>query len=584
MDPLTGNKDVKGVLKSINYSDPIVRYRGRKVVRLASLLSETKDINIDLAMAVDIFYSFYLPYPLLIESRDIPRDKELNYKIVSSMLSSDRVHNIRSKTVADNLLSSIAAGVFITELQRTLGGQGDRSEGSRERGSSGRKSYGILDSEVNESVKRAMTVVERDIDNAKKLRSLIEGDQPGNVSVMAYEEYAPELVKLARNTEVKKILDMIAGVKPWRINIPRRKTRFKHGEILGYELGNDIERIVASNLALPDEFFYLRYLEKKLLLYQKVLTQSHGPLYVLLDKCLPGDTEILLPDGSYKQLKDIRVGEIVVSCSLDNSRPGSLGRSIYSNVIAMHYNGVKILYKVVAGNKAFYATPNHRIPVVRGSNIVELRIDQLRKGDKLVYVESPGKFSLKSVEKISIEGEDKVYDITLENYHFYIAEGFVVHNSGSMDGLKMVWAKAVALSLYMRALKEHREYYFRFFDSIPYSLSRINRRPKARQVLRLIEYIARVKGSGGTDISRAIITACTDVARGLVRNTSDLVLITDGVDRIAEQLVKVNLKKANARLITVMVLGDNRSLKRISTKYFTVTRLGRDDILRVIEV
>ena len=98
-----------------------------------------------------------------------------------------------------------------------------------------------------------------------------------------------------------------------------------------------------------------------------------------------------------------------------------------------------------------------------------------------------------------------------------------------------------------------------------------------------MDYIASVKGSGGTDISRALMLACNDIRLGVTRNVSEIILITDGVDRIAEQLVLHNLKKANARLISVMIFGENRSLKRLSTKYFSVKKLGSNEILKIVE-
>ncbi len=428
----------RGVLRSINYSDPVVKYRGSKVLRLVSILSDKKKIDLDTYMAIDVFYTFYLPYPILDDPGKIPRKKIMDYKIIDSMLKSAYIHDLRSRTVADNLLSSVAASVFITELQSLL----DRLKKEAHklhRGPGKSEVSEEIERDIRRSVEKAMANALSDVENVKKLRNLVEGQQPGNVSMMAYEEYAPQLIKLARNTEVRKVLELLMGIKPWTINISRKKHRYKHGEIMGYEVGKDIERIVTSTLALPDELFYLRLMEGKLLLYQKVLTQSLGPLYCLLDK------------------------------------------------------------------------------------------------------------------------------------------------SGSMDGIKMTWAKAVVLSLYMRAVKEHREFYFRFFDSVPYPLAKIDRKPKAKQVLKLLEYIARVKGSGGTDISRAIILATNDIRSGVVRETSDIVLITDGVDRIAEQLVTYNLKKSKARLITVMIMGDNKSLRKISTKYFTVTKLSKEDMLQVVE-
>jgi uncharacterized protein with von Willebrand factor type A (vWA) domain len=433
---LVVKEKLSGVLRSISYDDPVVKYRGNKVLRIANLIAE-KELKIPLSLAIDIFYTFYLPMPILKPSDEIPSDKRYHYKIVDSLLRSSFIHDIRSKTVIDGLMSSIAASIFITELKK-LEEETQQGNASSNRRSS-REREGESEAAIRRKVEKAVANTLRDVETTKKLRMLIEGDQPGSVSIMAYEEYGPELIRLARNLEVRKILDIITGIKPWNINIPERKQKFKHGEITGYELGKDIERIVPSILALPDELFYLRFLEGRLLLYQKMLSQGRGPLYVLLDK------------------------------------------------------------------------------------------------------------------------------------------------SGSMDGIKMTWAKAVALSLYMRAVKEHREFYFRFFDSIPYPLAKVNKRPRANQVLKLIDYIARVRGSGGTDISKAIITACNDIRTGSVREASDIVLITDGVDRIAEQLVMYNLKRANARLITVMIMGDNRSLKNISEKYFTVSRFTSRNILQIVE-
>ncbi len=420
---------ILGVMHGINYEDPVVKYRGSKVMRITRIVAE-KDVDIPLSLAIDVFYTFYLPMPVLKNPEELPMDKRRNYHVINSLLRSSFIHDIRSKTVVDGLMSSIAASIFLAEYKKI--------ENAR-RMSRGQTSGERDEKNIRSDVEKIVSNLARDLDNVKKLRTLIEGEQPGSVSMLAYEEYGPELIKLARNLEVKRVLDLLTGIKPWAISIEKKKQKFKHGEITGYEMGRDIERIVPSILALPDELFYLKLLEGKLLLYQKMLTQGRGSLYVLLDK------------------------------------------------------------------------------------------------------------------------------------------------SGSMDGLKMTWAKAVALSLYMRAVKERRDFYFRFFDSIPYPLSRVDKRPKANQILKLIDYIARIKGSGGTDITRAIITACNDIRSGTVSNTNDIVLITDGVDRIAEQLIKHNLRKANARLITVMVLGNNRSLKEVSTKYFAVTKLTQKNLLQIVE-
>ncbi len=768
-------KERKGVIKNIDYTDPVVKYRGKKVYKLAKILIDKEKLSIDYITAVDIFYTFYLPYPILKDPMEIS-DKQgfTSYKIISSMLSSKHIHDIRGKSVADSLLSSIAAGVFISELENEL----QESAGNAEQKAKG-KEQGIVtrDETIKKVVERALSNTKSEIDGIRKLRYVIEGQQPGTVSMMAQEEYAIELIRLARNTEVKKILELISGVKPWSINIPKRKRRSKHGEITGYELGRDIERIVASNLALPDELFYLRFLEGRLLLNQKVLSHSMGPIYVLVDKCLPGDTLVYTSTGGLKPISEIRLGERILSVS-------PIGSSLVfttSKVVSIKPGRAREVYKVETPMGFLHATGNHVVMIVRDNMLVETTIDNVDYGDELLMptpellnktcrddfadqeatllgLLTGGRISVEDdvvtvcfrnknvvekykdvlsilgnyyvyrncislsikekevvqilyknyesifrnddvksipdsltrlcgrslssflagvidacgiiasnkivmvfkngilarqvhllllkqgimssiaeeygskVFKITIDrnnfeklvrklplrninhenvtskeisndlerverrflytvpitsikpvGEEIVYDITLENGNRFFANGFIVHNSGSMDGVKMVWAKAVALSLYMRALKEHREFYFRFFDSIPYPLVKLSKKPSTKQALKLMDYIASIKGSGGTDISRALMLACNDIRSGITKDVSDIVLITDGVDRIAESLISHNLRKANARLISVMIFGDNRSLKRLSTKYFSVRRLGTEEILKIVE-
>lgn len=777
---MSTNIDVRrkktGVIRSIDYYDPVVVYRGKKVYKLAKILTGKDELNIDHLMAVDIFYTFYLPYPLLKNPAELSDEKSiLAYKIIASMLSSKHIHDIRSKSVADSLLSSIAAGIFISELESRL-----QKTGSGANNVAGSKNNSLPRSNeiLKNTVEQALRNTRSEVDNIRKLRRVIEGHHPGTVSMMAQEEYAVELIRLARNTEVKKILELITGAKPWSINIPKRRRRSKHGEITGYELGKDLERIVASNLALPDELFYLRYLEGRLLLKQKVLTQGVGPLYVLVDKCLPGDTLVYTSDGGVNPISSLRPGDKLVSIAFH----GNTLIIGFSRVVSIKFSKTRDLYIVRTAIGDLYATGKHVLTAIRDDRVVEVKTSDLNEDDKLLlltprhlgreciveerdiitlllyalltggdavfkdnaivvrvnnkefienyidlvsmigeycfrersivirsrdlvrYIASrlqtllvdkkkkklpreitslcgrslgqyiallfeaygtvssdylvlvlpngflarqlrllllkhgvlareirvsdgckllidlrscarisrffrskrlryvielvdkrnnvstrfynnviDGKLIAVPIHSIDYVGDGVVYDVSLEEDHRFIANGFIVHNSGSMDGVKMVWAKAVALSLYMRAVKEHREFYFRFFDSIPYPLVKLGKKPSTKQVLKLMDYIASVKGSGGTDISRALMLACNDIRLGVTRNVSEIILVTDGVDRIAEQLVLHNLKKANARLISVMIFGENRSLKRLSTKYFSVKKLGSNEILKIVE-
>jgi len=380
---------------------------------------------------------------------------------------------------------------------------------------------------------------------------------------------------------VRRILELIEGLKPWELGLKKKSEKHKHGEIGGYELGRDMERLTPSSRVLPEELFYLRFLSSRLLLYEKRLEESLGPIYVLLDKCLDGESLVELSNGRLKKLREIRVGDEVVSAKIS-----SRGVPVVSSAEVVEIvEDVKPVYGLKTEAGVLKASKNHVIPVFQNSSTVLKQASEVQPGEHLYaydYKES-GFIPVRLLEKMVL-GVEKVFDIRLRKDHFFTANGVLVHNSGSMDGVKITWAKAVALGLYIRAVKEHREFYVRFFDSQPYPLIKVGRRPKAREVVELMNYIARVKGSGGTDISRALITASTDIRTGASGETSDIILITDGVDRIAEQHVSYNLERAGANLYSVMIMGENPSLKKVSTKYFSVARLGRSSVLKIIEV
>ena len=79
------------------------------------------------------------------------------------------------------------------------------------------------------------------------------------------------------------------------------------------------------------------------------------------------------------------------------------------------------------------------------------------------------------------------------------------------------------------------------------------------------------------------MSACDDIKDGHVRGVSEVIILTDGEDKIAETTVRRSLKEANATLISVMIRGDNADLKRVSDNYLVVYRLDQGDLLRVVE-
>jgi len=446
---LNNQESIKGVLKGIKYDDPIIKFRGEKIITSLKKLLGTKPA-LSLGLAIDTFYTMYLPYPVIIPPNEVDKELKIHYSLIKNLIFSSDLEKFKSLTIADSSTSMIMAISYLEHillmLEQLLSSSSSKGqklynnllEGLKGKGQSSQEKEveDIIKQLSNEALKKAM----EDAKTAKKLKHITSGMMAGTGSEFSLEDRVHEVLKLARNLDVKIILEIIGNLPKHSIKARRKVVRHPKGELRGYEIGGDIERVVPTEIAMPYPLFELKFAENRLLLYEKILPEKWGPLYVLLDK------------------------------------------------------------------------------------------------------------------------------------------------SGSMEGEKILWAKAVSLALYIKALKESRPFYLRFFDSLPYPLIRIARRPKASDALKLLEYLAKVKGSGGTDITRAILTACNDIMQKSLKSISDIILITDGEDRIAEVSVRRALSSAKVRLVTVMIQGDNPDLRRVSYKYFTAIKLDDKEILKIIEL
>ena len=419
----------------MKYEDPVVIYRGKSVLLLAMKLVKKRDVrsllNIDLA--TDLFYSLYLPHPILKPSSSIPLELEGNYFIIDSLMGSKDFIDLRKYSIAKKTLSILISASLMESLIRELQreGQGINSSG---RGKE-------LDSRaLNNAVRRAAKDAVKEASNLKKLEKLLgSGVEAGEGVRMDLVEDGSEIIQLARSEDIEELLNYMTLLPEVGRRVRKKYVKFSKGEFRGYELGNSLERVVPTQLALPRIYFNIKFIESKLLLYDKVLPKIMGPVYLLMDK------------------------------------------------------------------------------------------------------------------------------------------------SGSMDGEKIKWAKATSIALLMRARKERRDFYLRFFDSSPHSLKVISRRVKASEIAQFIKYISKVSGGGGTDITKAVTTACEDIIYSKVKGVTDIVLITDGEDTLAEYAIRRKLRRANARLVTVMINGENSDLRRLSNAYLRALHLNKDEILKVVE-
>jgi len=443
-------------LAGIRYDDPLVRYRGDKLVEIVKRLSKSKRADaVTTDLGIDVFYLFYLPFPILAPPKKEAEDPwiQLRYLISREILSSEEARKIRYYTIAHSGRSIIVGASFLEHLLNELspqqggeGGEGGKeSEGDSQGEGEESRDRDKRGTSLRDAIRNALRRVGSEIENISKLEHLSMGTQAGAGSMLEMLESSSDILRLARNTDVQKLLDSLSFIEDVTLRFRRKTIKAPKGEVIGYARGPHIQRASRSELALFEDeeaswVLLYKWATGKLILYEKVVRQDFGPLYVLLDK------------------------------------------------------------------------------------------------------------------------------------------------SGSMDGEKIRWAKATAIALFMRARREGRPFLIRFFDSAPYSLIKVSRSSKPGETLRLMDYLARIKSGGGTDITRSIIAACQDVSGLRMRGLGELILITDGEDRIAENMVRKHMKENSLRLVTVMVMGENPDLRRISFKYFKVAKLSNKEMLEVLEL
>ncbi|MEM0026472.1 MAG: VWA domain-containing protein [Ignisphaera sp.] len=432
-----------GVLKNIDYLDPFTRYKGQKI--LDNLKRLKGGIEIPLEMAIDVYYTLYLPFPQVIEVPDVPLGKERQYKLIKTMLSDEEAKKLRLYTVADSFASVALGTLFLLNLFSELGNEEKEIERGSGRGESGMRNQQQNEDEgeggksFEEAVKNAIKKTADSAETVKEVQHFVYGYKAGVGHTLSLDDDVTTVLRLVRNTDIKNILNVLTRIPDIVSAVKKKRVGYQRGEIEGYSRGSDIERIVYTELAYPQIYFYTKIAEGDLLLFEKVMYLTMGPIYVLLDK------------------------------------------------------------------------------------------------------------------------------------------------SGSMDGNKILWAKATALALFMRSRLERRAFYIRFFDSEPYEIMSIKPNTKPSYVAKLLEYIAMIRNGGGTDISKALMTACNDILKSGAKEASDIILITDGEDRIAKSLVKKALIHAKARLISVMIMGDNEDLREISDNYMKVVRLSDKEMLTVVK-
>jgi predicted phage tail protein len=137
--------------------------------------------------------------------------------------------------------------------------------------------------------------------------------------------------------------------------------------------------------------------------------------------CFTGATLILTPSGE-KEIQQIAIGDLVISFD-------DIGGIFESKVLQVHVHDNEDVFEYnIWGGKKLEATPNHW--VLNQFNAFAC-IGTFMADDCLVDQNA----HLRPIISKKSIGKHTVYNLTVDTYHTFIANGIRVHNSGLGDGL-----------------------------------------------------------------------------------------------------------------------------------------------------
>jgi len=132
--------------------------------------------------------------------------------------------------------------------------------------------------------------------------------------------------------------------------------------------------------------------EKTLKWYREIANNilDPGGLLVVIG-CLTADSKVLMANGSWKPIVDVRSGEMVKSFYKKTFNAG-LGEAEYRKAVdrkveAMIPQGEADVFDVSLGNYSLKGTANHPFLVIEGTKTVWKKLEELEIGDKVVTMQ-----------------------------------------------------------------------------------------------------------------------------------------------------------------------------------------------------
>ncbi|MBR6689627.1 MAG: hypothetical protein IKL68_06400 [Clostridia bacterium] len=150
------------------------------------------------------------------------------------------------------------------------------------------------------------------------------------------------------------------------------------------------------------------------------------------DCCFDPGTKVLMADGTIKNIEDVKVGDIVMSLNEETGK--YIPQKVLKTIIK--HNSDDLVYVNLSNGIRIGMRAYHPLLTIEGwkslrpnnvQTIEELdKVELLKVGDTLIGYEE--NVRIVSIEIRNGEPNYDTYNLTIEGYHNYIANGVVVHN------------------------------------------------------------------------------------------------------------------------------------------------------------
>ena len=197
-----------------------------------------------------------------------------------------------------------------------------------------------------------------------------------------------------------------------------------------------------------------------------------------------------------------------------------------------------------------------RYKIKYGNDLSKLLLSEVKNlSDDMLYIDFLRRFS-----------EHKIMNYEILNNERTRGDFVVCLDlSGSMSGVKEIWAKAIALSLLEISLREKRKFVCILFDDGVREVKIFEKRPNPEDI---IEF-ASIFFGGGTDFEKPLKKA--------LEFNGDIVFITDGECEISKPFIEYIIEQKHKKGIKIFSFCINTkptvSLKKISNEAITIHQL-----------